>query len=190
MQRRRPNRPLIVDVRACHRVHPDWRDTRQKIEEIYGYDKYPGICHVVPNHALMVMAVLYARDDFQRAQMIVNTSGWDTDCNAGNIGCLLGIMDGLDGLDAGPDWRGPVADRLLISSADGGNSITDAVRQAYYPSSIGSHWPAATASMHPRAARGSISPCPAVSRDFVHRQAPISAASCVSAISNSKAAAH
>ena len=69
--------------------------------------------------------------------MIVNTSGWDTDCNAGNVGCLLGIMNGLDGLDDGPDWRGPIADRLLISSADGGNSINDAVRTAYYLTNVG-----------------------------------------------------
>jgi ADP-ribosylglycohydrolase len=129
---------LIADVRAWHRQHPDWRETRQKIEDHYGYDKYPGNCHVVPNHALMIMAVLYAPDDFQRAQMIVNTSGWDTDCNAGNVGCLLGIMHGLDGIEAGPDWRGPLADRLLISSADGGNSINDAVRVAYQLAGLGS----------------------------------------------------
>lgn len=128
---------LIADVRAWHKQHPDWHDTRQKIEDQYGYDKYPGNCHVVPNHALMIMAVLYAPDDFQRAQMIVNTSGWDTDCNAGNVGCLIGIMLGLDGLDSGPDWRGPIADRMLISSADGGNSINDAVRQAYYVANLG-----------------------------------------------------
>ncbi|HVY50906.1 MAG TPA: ADP-ribosylglycohydrolase family protein, partial [Devosia sp.] len=128
---------LITDVRAWRRQHADWRDTRQKIEEHYGYDKYPGNCHVVPNHALMIMAVLYAPDDFQKAQMIVNTSGWDTDCNAGNVGCLLGLMQGLAGLEAGPDWRGPIADRLLISSADGGSSINDAVRTAYYLTNIG-----------------------------------------------------
>lgn len=128
---------LIADIRAWHKKYPDWRDTRKEIEGKYGYDKYPGNCHVVPNHALMVMAVLYAPHDFQKAQMIVNTSGWDTDCNAGNVGCLLGIMNGLDGLDEGPDWRGPIADRLLISSADGGNSINDAVRQAYYLTNIG-----------------------------------------------------
>ncbi len=128
---------LIADIRVWHKANPDWRDTRNKIEDKYGYDKYTGNCHVVPNHALMVMAVLYAPHDFQKAQMIVNTSGWDTDCNAGNVGCLLGIMNGLDGLDEGPDWRGPIADRLLISSADGGNSINDAVRQAYYLTDIG-----------------------------------------------------
>ena len=128
---------LIADIRAWHQEHPDWHDTRRKIEERYGYDKYPGNCHVVPNHALMVMAVLYASDDFQRAEMIVNTSGWDTDCNAGNVGCLLGIMLGLDGLDAGPDWRGPLADRMLISSADGGNAMNDAVRVAYRLAALG-----------------------------------------------------
>jgi hypothetical protein len=128
---------LIDDVREWHRADGDWRKTRARIEAKYGYDKFPGNCHVVPNHALMVMAVLYAPDDFQKAQTIVNTSGWDTDCNAGNVGCLLGIMNGLTGLDAGPDWRGPVADRMLISSADGGNAINDAVRQAYYVSNVG-----------------------------------------------------
>jgi ADP-ribosylglycohydrolase len=128
---------LIADIRGWHKAHPDWRDTRQKIQDQYGYDKYPGNCHVVPNHALMIMAVLYAPHDFQKAQMIVNTSGWDTDCNAGNVGCLLGIMNGLEGLDTGPDWRGPIADRMLISSADGGNSINDAVRQAYFITNLG-----------------------------------------------------
>jgi ADP-ribosylglycohydrolase len=128
---------LIADVRGWHKAYPDWRDARQKIEDQYGYDKYPGNCHVIPNHALMIMSVLYAPHDFQKAQMIANTSGWDTDCNAGNVGCLLGIMNGLDGLEEGPDFRGPVADRMLISSADGGNSINDAVRQAYYLTNLG-----------------------------------------------------
>ena len=128
---------LIADIRAWHKAHPDWRDTRQKIQDKYGYDKYPGNCHVVPNHALMIMSVLYAPHDFQKAQMIVNTSGWDTDCNAGNVGCLLGIMNGLDGIDEGADFRGPIADRMLISSADGGNSINDAVRQAYFLTNLG-----------------------------------------------------
>ena len=33
----------------------DWRDA-QKIEDQYGYDKFPGNCHVVPNHALIISA--------------------------------------------------------------------------------------------------------------------------------------
>ena len=122
---------LVEDVRTWHRQGTDWTDTRRQIAENYGYDRYPGNCHVIPNHALMIMAVLHAPNDFHRAQMIVNTSGWDTDCNAGNVGCLQGIMLGLDGLNGGPDWRGPIADRMLISSADGGFAINDAVRVAH-----------------------------------------------------------
>ena len=128
---------LIADIRGWRKELDDWRDCRRKIQDYYGYDKYCGNCHVMPNHALMIMAMLYAPHDFSKGQMIVNTSGWDTDCNAGNVGCLHGVILGLDGLEGGPDWRGPIADRMLISSADGGNSINDAVRMAYYITNLG-----------------------------------------------------
>ena len=128
---------LISDVRHWHAELPEWRDCRQRIQDHYGYDKFPGNCHVVPNHALIIMSLLYAPDDLQKALMIVNTSGWDTDCNSGNLGCLLGIKLGLAGVDAGPDWRGPIADRMLISSADGGSAVTDAVRIAYQIAGFG-----------------------------------------------------
>ena len=128
---------LIADIRSWHRQIPNWKDTRHRIAATYGYDRYPGNCHVIPNHGLMIMTLLYAPDNFHLAQRIVNTSGWDTDCNAGNIGCLLGLMLGLDALDGGPDWRGPVADRMLISSADGGGAIQDAVRMTDYITGLG-----------------------------------------------------
>ena len=128
VSRASPIAKLVADIREWRGRYPDWRETREKIEARYGYDKHPGHCHVIPNHALMIMALLYAPDDFARAQTIVCTSGWDTDCNAGNVGCLMGAMLGLEGIDAGRIWRGPLADRMLISSADGGNAINDAVR--------------------------------------------------------------
>jgi len=124
---------LIHDVRAWHAADPhDWRVTRAKIADTYGYDTYGGGVHMVPNHALIHLGLLYGGDDFQKALMITNTSGWDTDCNAGNVGCLLGIKNGLAGLEAGPDWRGPVADRLYLPTADGGRAVTDAVIETYH----------------------------------------------------------
>ena len=126
-----PIAAMIADVRRWRARHADWRATRAEIAAHYGYDKYPGHCHVVPNHALMIMAILYAPRDFSLAQTIVCTSGWDTDCNAGNVGCLMGALLGLEGLATRYDWRGPMADRMLISSADGGNAINDAVRVTY-----------------------------------------------------------
>jgi hypothetical protein len=69
--------------------------------------------------------------------MIVNTCGWDTDCNSGNVGCLMGIKNGLAGIDAGPDFRGPVADRLYLPAADGGRAVTDAVVETYHVVNVG-----------------------------------------------------
>jgi ADP-ribosylglycohydrolase len=128
---------MIGEIRAWCAEDDDWRVTRRRIEERYGYRSYGGGCHVVPNHALIVSALLHGGDDFQRSLSIVNTSGWDTDCNSGNLGCLLGIKNGLAGIDAGPDWRGPVADRMYLPTADGASAITDAASEALRISSVG-----------------------------------------------------
>ncbi len=122
---------LIGDIRDWHHAEPDWRRARELLVAHYGYDRYGGSCPIVPNHGLIILALLYGGGDFQRSLMIVNTSGWDTDCNSGNLGCLLGIRGGLAAIDTGPDWRSPVADRLYLSTADGGRAITDAVAETY-----------------------------------------------------------
>lgn len=122
---------LINDIQDWHWGEPDWMKTREKIVQQYGYDSYPGHCHMVPNHALIIMSLLYGDDDFQKSMMIVNTAGWDTDCNAGNLGCILGIKNGLQTFDGGPDWRSPVSDLMYCPTANGGETITDAVRESY-----------------------------------------------------------
>lgn len=117
----------------------DWLATRQRIEDDYGYDKFNGWCHVVPNHAVMIMALLYGGHDFSEAMHIVNTCGWDTDCNSGNVGCLVAIMHGLSAFETSgqEDWRGPLADRAILSGADGGYSINNAARLAIDIANLG-----------------------------------------------------
>ncbi len=128
---------MVMELREWSIAVPDWRQARLKVARDYGYHRYPGNCHVVPNHALIHLGLLYGEDDFQKTLMIVNTSGWDTDCNSGNVGCLMGIKNGLAGIDHGPGWRDPVADQLYISSADGSKGISDAVSEAYNIVNIG-----------------------------------------------------
>jgi hypothetical protein len=123
---------MLVDIRDWRAKESDWRRAREWLEELYGYDKYGGNCHMVPNHGVIALALAYGGDDFQRALTIVNTCGWDTDCNSGNVGCLMGIRLGLPGIDGSPvDWRGPVADRMYLPTADGGRSVTDAAQETY-----------------------------------------------------------
>ncbi len=120
---------LISDIRHWHATNPhDWRATRAKLEERYGYHIYGGNCHIVPNHGLVILSLLYSGGDFNTAQTIVNTCGWDTDCNAANVGCILGVRNGLSAFDRS-DWRTPVADRLYLPTADGGHAISDALRE-------------------------------------------------------------
>lgn len=128
---------MINEIREWHAKEPDWHRARESLAEHYGYDKYGGNCHMVPNHGLIIFSLLYGDDDFQRSLMIVNTAGWDTDCNSGNLGCLLGIKNGLAGIERGPDWRGPVADRLFLPTADGGRAITDAVTETMHVVNMG-----------------------------------------------------
>jgi ADP-ribosylglycohydrolase len=128
---------LICELRTLRQSEADWRSARAWLDERYGYHIFPGNCHVVPNHGLIILALLYGDGDFQRSMMIVNTCGWDTDCNAGNLGCLLGIRGGLAGLEGGPDWRGPLADRLYLPTADGGRAISDAAHEALQIANMG-----------------------------------------------------
>ncbi len=128
---------MIERVRGWHAQARDWHRTLGRIDREYDRERYPGNCHIVPNHARIILALLYGEDDFQKAMTVVNTAGFDTDCNSGNVGCIMGVKLGLAGIDAGPDWRGPVADRLYLPTADGGGAISDAVGETYKLVNIG-----------------------------------------------------
>ena len=132
---------MIDDLRKWHVQEKDWRATREMLAANYGYDKYGGNCHMVPNHGLIIHSLLHGEGDFSETLKIVNTCGWDTDCNSGNVGCLMGILVGTEGIDEGLkhglDWRGPVADRLYNPTADGDRSISDCVREASHIINMG-----------------------------------------------------
>ncbi len=122
---------LISDIEEWYSSEKDWKKTRQCIENRYGYQHYPGGCHIIPNHALIILSLLYGEGDFDKTMNIVNTAGWDTDCNSGNVGCLIGIRNGLKSFDSGTDWRGPVSDIMYCPTADGSQTITDALTESY-----------------------------------------------------------
>jgi len=120
-------RTLVAAVRERCAGAGHWREVRDWIECEHGYHRYPGNCPMVTNHLSVLMALLLGGGDFGRSLSIAASAGWDTDCNAGSVGCLNGVRLGLGALSAGVDLRAPVADRLYAVSADGGECITDAV---------------------------------------------------------------
>ena len=118
---------IIGDVRDICSKETDWRKVRAYLDPKYGYDVYPGCCHMVPNHAMVIAAFILGGDDFQKSISIAASAAWDTDCNAGNVGALNGIRLGIEGINAGADFRGPVADLMYVVTSDGGSVVTDAV---------------------------------------------------------------
>lgn len=107
---------IVRAVTAYYQEHPqNWRDCFQYIYENFGYDKYPGNCHIIPNAAVMILSMLYGEGDFTRTLCICNMCGWDTDCNVGNVGCIMGVHCGIAGIDF-DKWRKPINDFLACSS--------------------------------------------------------------------------
>ncbi len=122
-------RRLVGDVRNICTKEKNWREVREYLDQNYGYAKFGGGCHIVPNHAWTLASILLGGDSFSRALSIAVSGGWDTDCNAGNVGCFNAIRLGLDALTAETDLRTPVRDKLFVITADGGEGVSDAVRE-------------------------------------------------------------
>lgn len=123
---------VVRAVMAFYDQHPEnWRDCFHYIYENYGYDKYPGNCHIIPNIAVMILGLLYGKGDFSDTLNITNMCGWDTDCNVGNVATIMGVRNGLDGIDY-DKWRKPINDFLACSSVVGSLNIMDIPYGASY----------------------------------------------------------
>lgn len=119
-------------VMEFHDGHPsDWRACYQYIKENWGYAKYPGNCHIIPNISVMILALLYGDGDFDKTLCICNMCGWDTDCNCGNVAAIMGVRNGLDGIH-NSKWRRPINDLLICSSVMGSLNIMDIPYGALY----------------------------------------------------------
>ena len=121
---------VVKDVVAFHREHPDdWEKCYRFLFKNYGYDRYPGACHIIPNAGLIVLSLLYSDGDFSDALNICSMCGWDTDCNTGNVGTILGVRGGLEGIRY-EKWQQPVNDFLACSSVIGSLNIVDIPSEA------------------------------------------------------------
>ncbi len=100
----------------------NWRECLAYLQENFGYDKYKGVCHIIPNAGVCIMAMLYGKE-INRAIEIATMAGWDTDCNAGNVGSIMGVKDGLDAIKK--CYRKPINDFIVLSGISGYLNILD-----------------------------------------------------------------
>ncbi len=68
--------------------------------------------HVLPNIGIIVLSLLYGAQDkedpFGRSICVAAMMGYDTDCNCGNIGAILGAQKGENNIPS--KWKDPLQD--------------------------------------------------------------------------------
>lgn len=115
----------VRDVMQFYRDHPlDLWACFAMIRRDYWRDRFPGNCHIIPNAAIMALAMCYGEGDFDKTLEICNRCGFDTDCNVGNVGTIMGVLLGLGGVDQ--KWLAPINDRFVCSGAIGALNVRSA----------------------------------------------------------------
>ena len=93
-------------LEAC-RSSADWESAWRRCEK--KLERYNWI-HAYPNAAAEVVALWFGQGDFDETAYIISMEGQDVDCNAAQILTAVGIMKGVENLDA--RWTNPIGDEL------------------------------------------------------------------------------
>ena len=91
----------------------DWLSARQalvKDSEDLGWFQAPA------NIGFMIVGLLYGEGDFGKSVCIATNCGDDTDCTAGTVGALLGIILGRSGIPE--KWTDPIGESIRTCSID------------------------------------------------------------------------
>ncbi len=93
----------------------DWRELALEVENRWRPD-YPQLNNSVANGALVALALLYGNGDYLDSLNIVTAADdyTDADCNADNVGSVLGALHGLKALP--PELARPLNDRIYGGS--------------------------------------------------------------------------
>lgn len=111
-------RNMVLDVSEYCYEHPEsWEHGFAYVKEKYGYQHYEGVCHIIPNAAVIVLSLIYGDGDFSKTINIGNMCGWDTDCNVGNLGAIMGAFVGAASIEE--KWLSQVNDFICASSVIG-----------------------------------------------------------------------
>lgn len=99
---------MVGDSLAWHARDESWERSCDRVQEKYG--RYHPV-HTLNNAALVLLALLYAGQDFSAAVGLAVQGGWDTDCNGATAGSVWGALHGAQAIPTA--WTAPLNDTLL-----------------------------------------------------------------------------
>lgn len=127
---------MVRDLLNFYKNEPfEWRAARDHVEKQWGYQEFSGAVPIIPNAAIIVLALLYGEGNFSNSIKMACMGGWDTDCNVGNVGAILGVTAGLKGIEK--QWRDPLRDTIVSSSIRGAKNICDIANTALFLADAG-----------------------------------------------------
>jgi len=98
---------MVNVVLAWSKECADWDSARARVSERYGHYHW---VHSINNAALVLLALLYGRKDYEKTVCYAVMGGWDTDCNGATAGSILGVMLGASQLPL--QWVSPLNDTI------------------------------------------------------------------------------
>lgn len=98
---------VLNEIIVVCEKNTDWRQVRKTIQR--RFEKYNWI-HVYPNLCCVIASLWYGKGDFDETMKLVSAMGYDVDCNAGEVGTILGVMKGSKELSE--KWVSPLKDCL------------------------------------------------------------------------------
>ncbi len=85
------------------------------------YDIGDGWFSAPSNVGYALLGLLYGEGDFKKSMLLAVNCGDDTDCTAGTVGSVLGIMYGTAGIPE--DWTEYVGDKIVTCSINQGTAF-------------------------------------------------------------------
>jgi len=110
----------IQFVLSLHEQEPQWERAVDRLYEKFG--QYHWV-HVLNNAALVVAALLYGKDDYEKTICNLVMAGWDTDSNGATAGAILGTRHGAHRLPA--KWITPLQNKIRSSMKGFDNATFD-----------------------------------------------------------------
>lgn len=100
-------------VLKCYDEGKTWLEARNTVLEANA-DIGDGWFQAPSNVAYVVLGILYGGGDFKKSMITAINCGDDTDCTAGTVGSILGIMYGTKGLPK--DWCEYMGDEIVTGT--------------------------------------------------------------------------
>ena len=101
---------LAVD---CYDSGKSWLEARNTIQKANA-DIGDGWFQAPSNIGYVVIGLLYGEGDFKKSMLTALNCGDDTDCTAGTVGAIFGLMHGTNGIPK--DWREHIGDDIVTAT--------------------------------------------------------------------------